>query len=303
LASPDAAAPPAPAVQIIPAPLGTGSRGTIRRAEPRGDEKLLAFTFDLCETEEEITGYQATVVNYLRDERVPATFFAGGKWMRSHPEKTMQLMADPLFEVGNHSWSHRNLRQASAEVLEHEVLWPQWQYALLREELWRRAAAAGIPEAEIRKIPSVPRLFRFPFGACNESALAAVAEAGLRAIQWNIVTGDPAPAQTASAIEHTVLGEVLPGSIIIFHANGRGHGTAEALREIVPILRAKGYTFLTVSKLLDRSDGLVATDECYELHPGDNLRYDHALRSSREHPGERRSPTEQGANAVSPRPD
>jgi peptidoglycan/xylan/chitin deacetylase (PgdA/CDA1 family) len=141
---------------------------------------------------------------------------------------------------------------------------------LLWQELAHRAAVAGVPEAEIHKIPSVPRLFRFPFGTCNESALAVVAGAGLRAIQWSIVTGDPAPAQTASAIVRTVLGEVVPGSIVIFHANGRGHGTVEALHEIVPVLRAKGYAFLTVSQLLDRSDGLVATDECYELRPGDN---------------------------------
>ena len=92
----------------------------------------------------------------------------------------MQLMADPLFEVGNHSWSHRNLRQATSEVLEHEIRWPQWEYALLRQELAQRAAKAGVPDAELRKIPSVPRLFRFPFGACNDVALGAVADAGLR---------------------------------------------------------------------------------------------------------------------------
>jgi peptidoglycan/xylan/chitin deacetylase (PgdA/CDA1 family) len=55
------------------------------------------------------------------------------------------------------------------------------------------------------------------------------------------VTGDPAPGQTASAIVHTVLGEVIPGSIVIFHANGRGHGTPEALQQIVPAVRDKGY--------------------------------------------------------------
>jgi peptidoglycan/xylan/chitin deacetylase (PgdA/CDA1 family) len=254
------------------------SRGTIRHVQPRGDAKLLALTFDLCETEGEVTGYQAAVVNYLRAERVPATFFAGGKWMRSHPEKAMQLMADPLFEVGNHSWSHRNLRQATREVLEHEILWPQWEYALLRQELAWRAAKAGVPDAEVRKIPRAPRLFRFPFGACNEEALDAVADAGLQAIQWSIVTGDPAPRQTTSTIRRTVLAEASPGSIVIFHANGRGHGTAEALQAIVPDLRDQGYTFVTVTDLLARSDRPVAPRECYELRPGDNLRYDHPIR-------------------------
>ncbi len=303
LASPDTTPPHAPGVQIFPSLLGAGARTTIRRAHLRGDEKLLALTFDLCETEDEVTGYQAAVVNYLRDAHVRATFFAGGKWMRSHPEKTMQLMADPLFEVGNHSWSHRNLRQATDEVVEHEILWPQWEYGLLWEELAHRATQAGLPAAEMGKIPSVPRLFRFPFGACNDAALAAVADAGLRAIQWSIVTGDPAPEQTASAIVRTVLGEATPGSIVIFHANGRGHGTAEALREIVPVLRDKGYTFVTVSELLERSDNLVTTPECYELRPGDNLRYDHPLRAGRAASGGPPRGKGRGAPEVVPAPD
>lgn len=290
-------------MHIIPSFLGAGARTTIRRAHLRGDEKLLALTFDLCETENEVTGYQAAVVNYLRDAHVRATFFAGGKWMRSHPEKTMQLMADPLFEVGNHSWSHRNLRQATDEVVEHEILWPQWEYGLLWEELARRATEAGLPAAEMRKIPSVPQLFRFPFGACNDAALAAVADVGLRAIQWSIVTGDPAPGQTASAIVRTVLSEATPGSIVIFHANGRGHGTAEALREIVPALRDKGYTFVTVSDLLDRSDDLVATHECYELRPGDNLQYDHPLRTGRAVSGQSPRRTRGKAAEAVPPPD
>ena len=77
------------------------------------------------------------------------------------------------------------------------------------------------------------------------------------------MTGDPAPGQTASGIVRTVLGQATPGSIVIFHANGRGHGTAEALRVIVPALRDKGYTFATVSDLLERSDYPVVAHECY----------------------------------------
>jgi hypothetical protein len=38
---------------------------------------------------------------------------------------------------------------------------------------------------------------------------------------------------------------------------------------------------VTVSELLERSDHLEATHECYELRPGDNLRYDHPLRAGR----------------------
>jgi peptidoglycan/xylan/chitin deacetylase (PgdA/CDA1 family) len=65
-----------------------------------GDQPV-ALTFDLCEQADDVTGYDRRIVNRLRDEGVRATFFAGGKWMRSHEEKAQQLMADPRFEIGN----------------------------------------------------------------------------------------------------------------------------------------------------------------------------------------------------------
>src|SRR5262249_20358460 len=159
-------------------------------------------------------------------------------------ERTMQLMADPRFELGNHSWSHLNLRQQPPDVVEREVAWPQIEYALLRERLADLARKKGVSAREIDKGPPAPRLFPFPFGPCAPEALGRVAADGLRAIQWDVVPGDPAPKQTASGIVSTVLGQVKPGSIVIMHANGRGHGTAEALRQFVPALRARGFEFV-----------------------------------------------------------
>jgi peptidoglycan-N-acetylglucosamine deacetylase len=96
---------------------------------------------------------------------------------------------------------------------------------------------------------------------------------GLAAIQWDVISGDATPGTTAPQIVRGVLAGVKPGSIVVFHANGRSHGTAEALPDIVRALRAKGYRFVTVSELLRFGDP-VTTDDCYELRPGDNRRYD-----------------------------
>ena len=112
------------------------------------------------------------------------------------------------------------------------------------------------------------RLFRFPYGTCNAQALKAVAKAGLPAIQWDVVTGDPMRGRSAKAIASTVLRGVRPGSIIIAHANGRGWNTAKALPLIIPKLRAKGYRFVTVSELLAAGEPEIATT-CYTWSPGD----------------------------------
>ena len=249
-------------------PLPAGLCQSIRSVDPAGGRKVIALTFDLCEAARERSGYDAAIVDYLRANRVRATFFAGGRWMYSHPERAMQLMADPLFEVGSHSWNHADLRKLTGTALSDQVLWAQGEYELLREELGRRPCAESFGPAEMESIPKIPLVFRFPYGSCSPAALHFVAASGLPAIQWSIVTGDPAPNQTAAGIVATVMRGIRPGAIIIGHANGRGHGTAAALAVFVPKLRAQGYEFVTVSELLAAGPAVTASD-CYSVRPGD----------------------------------
>jgi peptidoglycan/xylan/chitin deacetylase (PgdA/CDA1 family) len=253
--------------------LEPGLRNSIRHVKLPEHAKFVALTFDLCERERERTGYDAEIVNFLRTNGIKATFFAGGKWMRTHADKAMQLMADPLFEVGNHAWTHGNFRMLDLPKMEEQILWTQAQYEQLWEELQTRAVARQVDPSEMEKIPRVPSLFRFPYGTCNSQALDLLARYGLAAIQWDVVTGDAARGQTAQAITRVVLQQTKPGSIIICHANGRGHGTSQALPVFVPKLRESGYQFVTVSELLSYGSA-VASKDCYELNPGDNLRYD-----------------------------
>jgi peptidoglycan/xylan/chitin deacetylase (PgdA/CDA1 family) len=262
---PPAASPPSgsPQPKTLLPPVPAEWQNSIRKANPLQDRKVVALTFDLCEGAREISGYDAGIVNYLRAQQVEATFFAGGKWLASHPEKALQLMADPLFEIGNHSWSHPNFRGLSEKAMADQVLRTQAQYEALWQELSRRAAARGINPSEMEKIPRVPRVFRFPYGACSGAALSVLARLGLPAIQWSIVTGDPDKRQYAHRIAGTILSRIQPGAIIICHANGRGWWTADALPLFVPKLRDQGYTFVTVSALL-RSGPVLATPDCLQ---------------------------------------
>ena len=248
---------------------------SIRHVIPSKGKKIIALTFDLCERTKEKTGYDAAIVNYLRKHGIKATFYAGGKWMHSHPDKAMQLMADPRFEIGNHAWTHGNMRVLRGREMENQILWTQGQYEVLRRQLMSQLGArqCPVPVSEMNKIPPVPLTFRFPYGTCNANSLQALADYGLPAVQWNVVTGDPSRKQSAKAIARTVLRNVKPGSIIIAHANGRGYNTAKALPLFIPELRRRGYQFVTVSELL-KSGKVVTAKACYELKPGDNKKYD-----------------------------
>ena len=258
-----------------PLPLPNRLKGSIRQVIPDPTKKLVALTFDLCEGPNEHAGYEASIINYLRENHIPATFYAGGKWMRSHPDKTKQLMADPLFEIGNHTWTHGNMRRLTGEKMREQVLWTQAEYEIIRQQLQDDLPHCGVDSQEIKNIPPIPFTFRYPYGVCSPESLGYMQDYGLPSIQWNIVTADPWKAQTAERIAKTILQEIKPGSIIVAHANGRGWKTAEALDKFIPQLKAQGYEFVNVTKLLAEGKQIEAADSCYELKPGDNLRYDH----------------------------
>ncbi|HYN79356.1 MAG TPA: polysaccharide deacetylase family protein [Lamprocystis sp. (in: g-proteobacteria)] len=276
---PDLAPPPDWAIreaETALAPLAPGLRGSIRAVEPADPQaRLIALTFDLCEQANERAGYDAAVVNALRAAGVKATFFAGGKWLRTHPEQAMQLMADPRFEVGNHAWTHGNLRVLEGGAARDQILWTQAEYQVLHRELAGRPCAQSAGPDAWRQVPAWPAVFRFPYGTCNQASLDAVAGLGLAAIQWSLVTADPDKGRSAEAIARTVLAGVKRsrGTIIVAHANGRGVNTAKALALFLPTLQQQGYRFVTASELL-ATGRPVAVQECYEVRPGDNRRYD-----------------------------
>jgi peptidoglycan/xylan/chitin deacetylase (PgdA/CDA1 family) len=251
---------------VIPAatPVPPALRGSIRSVDLHGGVRLIALTFDLCEENGYVSGYDGRIVDYLRAQGVKATFFAGGKWMESHPERTAQLIADPLFEIGAHGLRHRDMARLDDATLKEEIVLTDAAYA-------RAKAALAARQCLIGEEPPRPAehltLLRFPYGTCNPKALAAAAEAGQLAIQWDVVAGDPGTV-AAKTIADRIVARAHPGAIVVAHANGRGVNTAAALAMVVPKLKEQGYGFVTVSELLAAGKPVIAS-ECYLNAPGD----------------------------------
>jgi peptidoglycan/xylan/chitin deacetylase (PgdA/CDA1 family) len=197
-----------------------------------GDRALpyIALTFDACQTAGDPTGYDEAIIRILNGTHTPATLFLGGLWMQQHPTQTRALAANPLFELGNHSWSHLDFTELSPEEMSREILRAQ--------------------DAMYQLTGRQPTLFRFPFDTYTDDALAVVGQHGLRAIQADVITGDADPRISTGDIVNTVTARTQNGSIIIMHMNTHGWHTAEALPPLIQRLHDQGYTFVTVSQLL-----------------------------------------------------
>jgi len=268
--TPDLAPPDRTVPSVRPGPTAAGLRGVIRRVRIPAGDKVLALTFDLCERASNRTGYRNEIVNFLRQRAVPATFFAGGKWMRSHPEKTMQLMADPLFELGNHSWTHANLALTDEAETRDQVLWTQAQYELLRDRLERRAQEHGLG-AEMGSVPASMSVFRLPYGRNAPETLDRLAGMGLPVVQWDVLGEGGAGSPRDMALR--AAGQVRPGSIVLMHANAVPRHTHEIVPLFVDELLRRGWRFATVSELLAMGEAETVQDGYFE-RPGDNRQFD-----------------------------
>ncbi|GAA2496226.1 polysaccharide deacetylase family protein [Streptomyces longisporus] len=247
---------PAPAATSTapsrPATLARGPAGLtpVFKNGPRTQGRTVALTFDADMTADQ--GARAAagerfdnpeLIATLRALKVPATVFMTGRWAEEYPAQARSIGRDPLFEVANHSYSHYGftgncygLPTVSEDRMRSDV---ERAYTALRR--------AGVPNA-------MP-YFRFPGGCYDRQALKALAATGVTAVQWDVVSGD-AFATDADAVARQVLEGVRPGSVVVMHCTrSAAPATGQAVRQIVPELRKRGYRFVKVSELIGAARG------------------------------------------------
>ncbi|MGE5503746.1 MAG: polysaccharide deacetylase family protein [Actinomycetota bacterium] len=194
-------------------------------------DKVVALTFDACEGRKAPATFDEPVLAVLKAENVPFTVFATGRFARRNAARLAELAASPLVEVENHSFDH-----------------PQHM-----ERLAPAAVRAQVDDAdrEIERITGrKPLFFRFPAGNYDPAALAAVEASGHRVVHWTFASGDPVPGLDPERLRQWVLDKTRPGSILIFHVNGRAPATHTALPAVIGELRQRGYRFVRLDEAL-----------------------------------------------------
>ena len=95
-----------------------------------------------------------------------------------------------------------------------------------------------------------PRMFRPPYGSFNQTTLSILRRMKMLMVLWTVDTNDYRQ-PGVPAIVSSVLSGARPGAIVLMHdAGGTRTETVAALPQIINGLRAKGYTLVTVPKLL-----------------------------------------------------
>jgi len=189
------------------------------------DRNEIALTYDSGGPE---CGSTPELLDVLGRRNVKATFFFVGEWAEKYPELATAI-AGAGHEIGNHSYSHPDFTQISAEEAERDIR--------RGEDAIRRVTGA-----ETRP------LLRYPYGYFNDPARTAAGRAGYsHSIQWSIDPRDWEGPSTAAIAEH-VLGRAKAGDIVLLHSYMKN--TPQATDIIIQALAEKGFRFVTVSEFI-----------------------------------------------------
>jgi peptidoglycan/xylan/chitin deacetylase (PgdA/CDA1 family) len=205
-------------------PQSDESTGAIWRVHTQ--RKDIALTFD----DGPYPFYTPLLLHVLERSRVPATFFIVGRSAQEFPELVSRIV-DSGDEIGNHTFNHYTLTALTDADIATQI---QRDGALLEQFTGRPLT-----------------LFRPPHGRVNRHVVNIASDLGYRTILWSAAANDVKDVPPELIVAR-IMGEASPGGIILLHSGQ--FRTIEALPQIIDGLRAQGYTFVTMSKLLDDSD-------------------------------------------------
>ncbi len=186
-------------------------------------QKLLALTFD----DGPNPAHTPRLLDMLRRRNVKATFYVIGERAANHPDIIRRIVAEG-HEIGNHTWTHPNLKKLSDEAVRREL-------NKTRDAI---VSACGVQ----------PRTMRPPYGAMYQKQREWVyREYGYPTVLWDV---DPLDWKKpgSSVVAQRLISGARNGSILLVHDL---HGSSvDAIPQTLDALLRQGYQFVTVSQLI-----------------------------------------------------
>jgi peptidoglycan/xylan/chitin deacetylase (PgdA/CDA1 family) len=205
-------------IQRAALPTGCTRGGPPFRTHGLDGKKRIAIGFD-----DGPSDWTPKVLRVLRENDSHATFFEIGQETAGRAEIMHKVLAQGN-EIGNHTL-HHEMNPSSGSLAETN--------RLIRQ-------ATGFRPCD----------FRPPDGRVNQGLVERAKAERLETIDWDIDPRDWTD-PGVGAIASNVIRHAHNGSIVVMHDGGGDRSqTIAALAEILPKLRHRGYTFVTVAEVL-----------------------------------------------------
>ena len=191
----------------------------------QNDEHTLFLTFDAGYE----NGYTEKILDTLKENNVPASFFLVGTYLCKNPE-LIKRMVDEGHIIGNHTMSHANMSNKSAQDFTTELRRFEEKYNL-------------IVGSEIKKY------YRPPEGVFSEGNLAAAKDIGYKTVLWSVSYADwdnkkqPSKEQALNKL----MPRLHPGAIILLHSTSAT--STDILPQLIAECHKMGYKFKSLDDL------------------------------------------------------
>lgn len=182
------------------------------------------------------------ILAILQGHKLTTTFFLAGYWVDKHPDYVVKIAAAG-HEIGNHSYSHPHMNTLNDQGIAYEL---QKNENIIKDLTGQRTI-----------------LFRAPFGEYNNQVISMASSLGYHTIQWSVDSLDWKNLSSGQIYDR-VMGQIKPGSIVLFH--NAAPGTPGAIRRLIPDLLNAGYEIIPISRLLHKGDYYI--DSAGSQHPG-----------------------------------
>jgi probable sporulation protein (polysaccharide deacetylase family) len=192
----------------------------IYRGHP--EKPMVAFLINVAWGNEHIPKMLAT----LKKHDIKATFFLEGRWVKNNPDMA-KMIVDAGHEVGNHSYSHPDLKTMSNQAIHDQLI-------KTNEVI---EATTGVK----------CKWFAPPSGSYRDDVVKIAHKLQMGTIMWSVDTIDwqkPSP----SVIVERVMSKIHPGAMVLMHPTA---STAQALDSLIVLIKKKEYNISNVSTLLD----------------------------------------------------
>lgn len=202
-----------------------------------GQQKYVALSFD----DGPNTSTTVHMLDVLKKHAVKASFFVIGKNINDESAKVMQLAKTEGHTIENHSLTHSAMPTLTADSIRSEI-----------------AQTSALIE---KYVGEKPEFFRPPYIALNRTMFDV--------IELPFICGegcnDWEPQVTTDMRVEKMLASARDGLIFLLHDMEGNEQTVEAVDRIIPILKERGYRFVTVPELFRQKDitpsrGTIYTD-------------------------------------------
>ena len=210
------------AVAYPGAPALSAATPSLNHLRPK--HKYIAITLD------DGYAFQPKMLELLQQYDAHCTTFLIGSWAAAN-KPILKRLDKAGFEIANHTWDHKTLTRLSSSQVESEFSRTQ----------------KVISSVTGNQAPYM----RPPGGGTNSSVKAVAARMGYRVVMWDRSFGDSGRGATPEKLYNNAIvsaGGVKPGDIILCHWGSKM--SYEAMKRVLPDLKAQGYEFVTISELV-----------------------------------------------------